>query len=133
MVPRNCHQCCYGQNGQNGHSIPYKQLGITSRSGYTEISVRSVRSVRDVQDGPPNVRDKGIGIAAADQSQIFEKFYRSDDQEVTTKNGQGLGLALVKQIATIHYGTVSVKSEKNHGSEFRIEIKKDTHTLRQAV
>jgi len=79
------------------------------------------------------VRDNGIGINAVDQSQVFEKFYRSDEQEVTTKNGQGLGLALVKQIVTIHYGTVSVKSEKGQGSEFRIEIKKDLHTLRQTA
>ena len=77
--------------------------------------------------------DSGIGIDPEDQSRIFDKFYRSETQEVLEKNGQGLGLALVKQIIEIHHGTITLESEKGKGSEFTISLKKTANLLKQAV
>jgi signal transduction histidine kinase len=72
-----------------------------------------------------HVRDTGIGIAEAEQAQIFDKFYRSMDDQVRARSGHGLGLALARDIVQLHHGRLSVKSALGEGTEFTIEIDKD--------
>ncbi|MEK7855962.1 MAG: sensor histidine kinase, partial [Acidobacteriota bacterium] len=64
----------------------------------------------------------GLGIAADDLKHIFEPFYRAKDVVDAQINGNGLGLALVKDIAEAHGGRVRAKSEPGIGSEFVIEL-----------
>src|SRR6266481_1937303 len=64
------------------------------------------------------VQDRGIGIAAAEQDKIFEKFYRCGDPLVHNTKGSGLGLSLVRHIAQAHGGNVSVESVPDKGSKF---------------
>jgi len=78
------------------------------------------------------VRDDGIGIAPEDQSKIFEKFYRSDSDEVRKRPGHGLGLSLAREIVQMHHGTLTVNSSVGEGSEFVIEFSKETSLLRKA-
>jgi signal transduction histidine kinase len=63
------------------------------------------------------VRDLGPGIAAEDQALVFRRAWRGG---ATTAEGEGhgLGLALVRQIAEAHGGTVSVASVPGHGASF---------------
>ena len=68
------------------------------------------------------VQDRGIGIAAAEQEKIFEKFYRCGDPLVHDTKGSGLGLSLVRHIAQAHGGNVSVESIPNKGSKFTIAL-----------
>jgi two-component system sensor histidine kinase SenX3 len=68
------------------------------------------------------VSDGGIGIAAADQERVFERFYRVDPARSRATGGTGLGLAIVKHIATNHGGTVSVWSVEGTGSTFTIRL-----------
>src|ERR1700751_1686886 len=68
------------------------------------------------------VQDRGIGIAAAEQDKIFEKFYRCGDPLVHNTKGSGLGLSLVRHIAQAHGGNVSVESVPNKGSKFTIAL-----------
>ncbi len=68
------------------------------------------------------VEDNGLGIAPDDLKHIFEPFYRAKDVVDAQINGNGLGLALVKDIAEAHGGTVRAKSEVGKGSEFTIEL-----------
>jgi len=68
------------------------------------------------------VQDRGIGIAAAEQEKIFEKFYRCGDPLVHNTKGSGLGLSLVRHIAQAHGGNVSVESVPNKGSKFTIAL-----------
>lgn len=68
------------------------------------------------------VEDHGLGIAADDLKQIFEPFYRAKDVVDAQIHGNGLGLALVKEIAEAHGGTVRVESEAGKGSRFTIEL-----------
>ena len=68
------------------------------------------------------VQDRGIGIAAAEQDKIFEKFYRCGDPLVHNTKGSGLGLSLVRHIAQAHGGTVCVESVPEKGSKFTIAL-----------
>jgi signal transduction histidine kinase len=68
------------------------------------------------------VQDRGIGIAAAEQDKIFEKFYRCGDPLVHNTKGSGLGLSLVRHIALAHGGNVFVESVPEKGSKFTIAL-----------
>jgi signal transduction histidine kinase len=63
------------------------------------------------------VRDVGRGIAPDDQTLVFRRAWR-DGAPTAEGGGQGLGLALVRQIAEAHGGTVSVASVPGHGASF---------------
>jgi signal transduction histidine kinase len=76
------------------------------------------------------ITDSGIGIAEKDQSHVFEKFYRSEDDNVTQRSGHGLGLALAKEIVDLHQGKLSMQSTVGEGSVFTIELKKTTSFLK---
>ena len=69
-----------------------------------------------------SVRDKGIGVAKADQKRIFEKFYRAENTLVHTTKGSGLGLALVQHIMDAHGGTVDLESGPGQGSTFTLVL-----------
>jgi signal transduction histidine kinase len=75
------------------------------------------------------VSDTGCGIKESDQTRIFEKFYRSDDDYVLQKNGHGLGLALAKEIIELHHGKISLESKLGQGSIFKIELPKTSTTI----
>jgi len=66
------------------------------------------------------VADTGIGIAAENQSFIFDRFYRvsTDRGEI----GAGLGLAIVKSICHAHGGTIDVDSKLGSGTRFRVSL-----------
>jgi two-component system, OmpR family, sensor histidine kinase SenX3 len=68
------------------------------------------------------VTDQGTGIAVADQSRIFERFYRVDPARSRATGGTGLGLSIVKHICANHGGDVSVWSQEGHGSTFTIRL-----------
>lgn len=68
------------------------------------------------------VKDTGIGIAPEEQERIFEKFYRSDQEEVRAQTGHGLGLSLAKEIIELHRGRLTVKSAPGDGTEFTIVL-----------
>src|SRR5262249_1459960 len=68
------------------------------------------------------VRDRGIGIAPAEQDKIFEKFYRCGDPLVHNTKGSGLGLSLVRHIAQAHGGNVSVESPPEKRTKFTIAL-----------
>jgi signal transduction histidine kinase len=69
-----------------------------------------------------SVEDRGIGISRSDIKHIFEPFYRSKEVVNAQIHGNGLGLALVKEIAEAHGGRVTAESEIGKGSRFTIEL-----------
>ncbi len=71
------------------------------------------------------VRDNGVGIPPEDQEHIFERFYRVDKARSRETGGTGLGLSIVKQLVTMHGGEITVSSEPNRGSEFRVSFPKE--------
>ncbi len=78
-------------------------------------------------DGDPapmvwiRVHDTGIGIEPAEQSRIFQRFYRIDRAR-QSGGGTGLGLAVVRHIAEVHGGAVSLQSTPGEGSTFGFSV-----------
>lgn len=67
------------------------------------------------------VEDTGLGMSEEEQRRIFERFYVADKSR-GKKSGTGLGLSLVKHVAIIHGGKVSVQSQLNKGSVFVVTL-----------
>jgi signal transduction histidine kinase len=68
------------------------------------------------------VADTGIGIPPADLPQMFERFHRAKHGGGRTHEGTGIGLALVRELATVHGGAAMVESHEGHGSVFTVTI-----------
>ena len=68
------------------------------------------------------VRDTGFGIAAADQEQLFERFFRTRSATEMAIAGTGLGLSIAKAIVDAHGGSISVESAEGVGTTFRVEL-----------
>lgn len=83
-------------------------------------------------DGPDvlwEVRDRGPGIALADQRHLFERFFRSSSD---TAGGAGLGLPIALAIAQAHEGTIEVDSTPGDGSCFTLRVPHGGSTSREA-
>ncbi|MGB5396838.1 MAG: ATP-binding protein [Gammaproteobacteria bacterium] len=80
-----------------------------------------------------SVRDTGIGISEEDQSRIFSKFYRSENDEVRKRTGHGLGLSLVNEIVKLHHGKIQVISQPGKGAEFILRFNKESSMLKDAI
>ncbi|GAB4448439.1 MAG: hypothetical protein Kow0031_30960 [Anaerolineae bacterium] len=68
------------------------------------------------------VIDSGIGIPAADQPHIFEKFYRVRGEHAMEVRGSGLGLAIVKSVVEKHHGRIWLESVFGEGSTFTMAL-----------
>lgn len=66
-----------------------------------------------------SVRDRGPGIAPADQPHLFDRFWQASRHDRT---GSGLGLAIVRGIAQAHGGSVDVASEPGRGARFTLTL-----------
>ncbi len=69
-----------------------------------------------------DVVDTGIGVSEEESELIFERFYRSKDGRVAKITGTGLGLALAREVARMHGGDITVRSQLNQGSTFTMTL-----------
>jgi signal transduction histidine kinase/DNA-binding response OmpR family regulator len=69
-----------------------------------------------------SVRDTGSGIPEAEQALLFDRFHQVTGAWSRSHEGTGIGLALVRQLAGLHGGTVEVDSRPGLGSEFTVRI-----------
>lgn len=90
-------------------------IRYTSDGGAVRVSVQAASGSCRV-----DVTDTGIGISDADLPRVFERFFRAD--KARSGEGNGLGLALVKRIADLHGGEVTVTSEPGAGSTFSVTL-----------
>ena len=72
------------------------------------------------------VRDTGIGIPAAHQSRVFERFYRVDKSHSKQVGGTGLGLAIVKHGAIYHHAETKLESIEGKGTTVAVRFGKDS-------
>ena len=68
------------------------------------------------------VADTGVGIASDDLPHIFDRFRQADSGAAREYAGTGIGLALVKEIAELHGGDVTVQSQAGIGSAFHVTV-----------
>ncbi|MFB1098869.1 ATP-binding protein [Terribacillus sp. JSM ZJ617] len=75
------------------------------------------------------VKDSGSGIPEEDLPFVFERFYKADKSRTrkTAKTGNGLGLAIAKNIIQAHNGTIKVTSKLREGTTFTIRLPQDTN------
>lgn len=66
------------------------------------------------------VKDTGIGIPKAEQSRVFERFYRVDKSHSKAVGGTGLGLSIVKHGAALHHAVIELNSEVGEGTEIKL-------------
>lgn len=92
-------------------------LGYTPEGGSITVQMHN-------SDGAVEwaVRDTGIGIPAAAQSRLFEKFYRADNASIVHTEGTGLGLYLVRLVLERSGGRVWCESTEGAGSTFHFTL-----------
>jgi len=70
------------------------------------------------------VRDTGIGISSTDQHKVFDRFYRVDRARSRDSGGNGLGLAIARDIVNLHDGELYIESKIGEGAAFIVELNK---------
>jgi signal transduction histidine kinase len=104
--------------GQAVHNLIGNALKYTPSGGTVTVKVEF-----DPADAMTvRVSDTGIGISLEDQSRIFERFCRAQDQRIESISGTGLGLAITNEIVKMHAGQLSVESELDQGSTFILTV-----------
>lgn len=96
---------------------------IDNAINYSNKGQLGVAVSADSESALIEVSDEGLGIASEHLPRIFERFYRVDKARArASAGGTGLGLSIVKHIVESHGGSVTVDSELNKGSTFRVRL-----------
>ncbi|MDF2460897.1 MAG: putative Multi-sensor signal transduction histidine kinase, partial [Candidatus Saccharibacteria bacterium] len=95
---------------------------VTNAIKYTNKGTITLRAEQSDDGVRLAVSDSGIGISASDKTQIFSKFYRSEDYRTRATNGTGLGLYITQKLAEKMGIQVTFTSRLNHGSTFGVLI-----------
>ncbi len=69
-----------------------------------------------------SVKDTGVGLSPEDAGRIFERFYRVDKARSREMGGNGLGLAIAKDIIDGHGGSIKVASQLGQGTTFTVTL-----------
>ena len=94
-------------------------IRYNNEGGEVKISLKDKKSSSELV-----VSDNGIGIDAAYQSRIFERFYRVDKSRSRATGGTGLGLAIVKHVCELYGAKLSLSSKLGAGTVVKVEFSK---------
>lgn len=89
---------------------------FTFRGGVTVSMKKGDRSVT------LSVKDTGVGIPKDEQQRVFERFHRVRGVRARTQEGTGIGLSLVRELARLHGGSVTLASAVGIGTELIVEL-----------
>jgi PAS domain S-box-containing protein len=103
--------------GQVIDNLLTNAIKFTPRDGVVDVRVTGNTDTVAIE-----VSDTGVGIPAAEQRQLFTRFFRASTATSRAIPGIGLGLTIVKAIVDAHRGTVSVTSAEGNGTTFRIYL-----------
>lgn len=90
----------------------------TPEHGHIKLSVTA-----DKGEVLLSVSDSGIGIAPEHRERIFDRFYRVDKARSRRMGGNGLGLAIAREIVEAHHGHISLESVPEKGTVFHVRFK----------
>lgn len=94
------------------NAIKYSPLG-----GTIAISIELAEAHARI-----TIADQGIGIPATSLPHIFDRFYRAANVTPEHISGMGIGLFIVKELVTLHGGTIDVTSTPGQGTSFRVSL-----------
>lgn len=92
------------------NAVKYNKEG-----GFVKVDVKTAGDKVQVA-----VSDNGVGIAPADQSRVFERFYRVDKSHSRESGGTGLGLSIVKHAVAYLKGSISLESTLGKGTTITV-------------
>jgi signal transduction histidine kinase/DNA-binding response OmpR family regulator/HPt (histidine-containing phosphotransfer) domain-containing protein len=101
-----------------GNAIKFTELGGVS----VQVSLLDTPSPSGAALIRFEVKDTGIGMSAAQQAHLFEKFVQADNSITRRFGGTGLGLAISKQLIALMGGTVGVESHVGFGTRFWFDL-----------
>lgn len=96
-------------------------LKFTQSEGTVSLHLYRIAS-KDQEQVKLQIKDSGIGIARKNLPFIFDRFYQVDGTSTRTREGTGIGLALVKELVQLLGGTIEVQSELGKGTTFTIYL-----------
>lgn len=94
------------------NAVKYNKEG-----GFVKVDVKTAGDKVQVA-----VSDNGVGIAPADQSRVFERFYRVDKSHSRESSGTGLGLSIVKHAVAYLKGSISLESTLGKGTTITVSF-----------
>lgn len=103
---------------------------FTPSGGKVSVDL-STESSTGQQTAIVKVSDTGPGIPEEYQSKIFERFFRIDNTSKSGETGSGIGLALVKELVSLHDWDISVNSKGGEGTTFTLKIPATSPTIPQ--
>ena len=150
FIPINLEDCIYSaiNNSKilaNDISINFKQETLTPIYGDSQLLETAIMNIlvnsikysktdkiditveKNDKDAILKIQDYGIGIPKEHIDKVFDKFYRVDKNRSRELGGSGLGLSIVKEIITLHNGTINLISD--NGCEIIIHIPLNTKTI----
>lgn len=114
---------CYTNMEPSDASLIFDNL-IENAIMYTDEGSILVSLEPKAHETVVSVKDTGIGIPQADQSRIFERFYRVNKARSREVGGTGLGLSLVRHAIERGNGSIEVDSTVGQGTEFTVHLPK---------
>ncbi|MEO8608022.1 MAG: HAMP domain-containing sensor histidine kinase [Chloroflexota bacterium] len=104
--------------GQTWINLIHNGIKFTPVNGKISIDLRHRENWVEFK-----IKDTGVGISAADQTHIFERFYKADKSRTRTDiGGSGLGLSIAQKTVEMHHGTIGVESEAGIGTTFTVTL-----------
>ncbi len=101
-----------------GNAVKFTHKGYVELKVYSDLSKQDESMIELIIE----VKDSGIGIGNEQQKSIFEPFIQQDGQSTRQYGGTGLGLTITKKLIELMSGKISLESQIDKGSTFKISI-----------
>ena len=80
-----------------------------------------------------SIKDSGIGMNSEDVKRIFDRFFQIKSANTARMVGSGIGLSFSKKIVELHYGSITVNSDENVGTEFNVKLSMDPNLYEDSM